>query len=143
MQIFAAREQDAHQGWIWLQNPNFLDRCVVKITNPANRRSVYCEVCQIEDNFLRKYNQRPRIIITNPASTIVIGGWYRARLGGLQTQTDVVLEVRSCRRPRRWWWQFNACVGHPQTVVRMAAWMGGIGLVVGIIGLALGMASWF
>jgi hypothetical protein len=141
MRIFAAREEDAHQGWVWLQDPSLPARCVVKITNPATRTSVYCETLQIEGNFLREYNQSPRVTITNPASSMVIGGWYRASLGGLQTQTDVALEVQRCRGARGWWWRFKACIGHPQIVVRMAAWMGGIGLVVSIIGLALGVAS--
>jgi hypothetical protein len=141
MQIFAAREEDAHQGWVWLQNPSLPARCVVKITNPANRKSVYCEACQIEGNFLRKYNQFPRITIDNPASAIVIGGWYRHLLGELRTRTDVGLKVQPCHWGWGWWWKFRACFGHPQIVVRLATWLGVIGVVLGIIGFVFGIAS--
>ncbi len=141
MKIFAAREEEAHQGWVWLQDPSFPARCVVKITNPANQTSVCCEALQIEDNFLRQYNQPPRNEITDPASTIVIGDWYRKSLGGLQTKTDVDLIVQPYRWGLRWWGKFRACAGHPQTVVRVAIWTSGIGVVLGIMGLTLGIAS--
>jgi hypothetical protein len=138
MEIFAAREEDSHQGWVWLQSPDLPARSVVKITNLATRRSVYCEALQIDSSFLKGYNQPPRLTITNPQNALVIGAWYRAGLGGVSTQSDAPLTVRSSNS---WSGQFLACIGHPQVVVRLAAWLGGIGLVLGIIGLGFGIAS--
>jgi hypothetical protein len=136
MKVFAAREEDAHQGWVWLQRPELPSRCVVRISNGS--RHVYCEALQIERNYVTQYNQPPRFSITDPSSSIVLGAWFRAKLGGLQPQTDVPLDIKPCRS---WWAQFKACTDHPQVVVRLAAWLGGLGLLLGIIGLALGVIS--
>ncbi|GAA5072274.1 hypothetical protein [Lysobacter panacisoli] len=138
MRIFAALGDDAHQGWVWLQDPTLPPRCVVKITNLATRKSVHCEALQMDVSFLQGYNQSPRITINDPASSLVIGAWYRAGLGGLSTQTDVRLKIVA---KNSWFGQFRACVGHPQVVVRLAAWLGGVGFALGVIGLVLGVAS--
>ncbi len=138
MKIFSAREEDAHQGWVWLQDPSLPARSVIKIRNAQTGKSVYCEALQIDRNFLKNYNQERRFTIDDPANTIVIGAWYRAGLGGIQSQSEVPLTVSECNS---YWGQFKACIGHPQVVVRLAAWLGGIGLVLGILGLILGVIS--
>ncbi len=138
MKLFAAREDDAHQGWVWLQRSSLPARSVIKIRNPMNGNCVYCEALQIDDNFLKNYNQSPRFTITQPSDTIVIGAWYRAMLGGIQSQAELPLEITTCNS---WWGQFKYCTGHPQVVVRLATWLGGIGLLLGLIGLVLGIIS--
>lgn len=135
MKLFAAREEDAHQGWVWLQNSTFPPRCVVKITNPANGCSVYCEALQIEGNFLAQYNQSPRYFIEEPRSSLVVGVWFRASLGGLQAQSEVPLQIKPCKS---WWAHFKACTHHPQVVVRLAAWLGGIGSLWASLGFYSG-----
>jgi hypothetical protein len=138
MNLFAALREDTQQGWVWLQDASLPARSIVKITNPANGKSVYCEALQIEDNFLRAYNQSPRISISTPKATLVISGWYRAKLGSLSTQADVPLNIKPSNL---WWGKFKACTDHPQIVVRVAAWLGAIGLFLGVVGLVLGVLS--
>lgn len=138
MKIFAAREEDAHQGWVWLQLPEFPARCVVRITNPANRMRVYCEALQIDKNFLYKYNQSSRFSIAEPSISLVIGAWFRAGLGGIDTQSELPLEIVKCNS---WRGKFLACTHHPQIVVRLAAWLSGVGLVLGLMGILLGVWS--
>ena len=138
MRIFAALREDIQQGWVWLQNPTLPARSIVKIKNPANGNVVYCEALQIDDNFLSAYNRPPRIPITSPESALVINGWYRAKLGGLSTQSDSSINIKPSNC---WWGQFKACTDHPQIIVRVAAWLGAIGLFLGIVGLVLGVAS--
>lgn len=137
MKIYAAREEDAHQGWVWLQRPDLPPRGVVCIVNPANKAKVHCEALQIERNFLDNYNQAPRWTISDPGSALVIGEWFRAKLG-IKTQEDTQLQILPCRT---WWGQFKACTDHPQVVVRVAAWLGFVGLVLGLVGLVLGIIS--
>lgn len=138
MKIYAARDEDIHEGWVWIQRQTLPPRVVVRITNPANRMAVYCEAMQIDENFLRLYNQPVRPSITQVQDALVIGAWYRAGLGGLSPQSDVPLEIE---RFDSWIGRFRACIGHPQVVVRLGAWLGGLGFVLGLLGLALGILS--
>ena len=138
MKIFAALKDDAHQGWVWLQNSTLKQRSVIRIVNPANGLSVYCEALQIDDNFLKIYNKSPRIFIQDPSQSLVIGNWYRAGLGGVSKQSEITLEIHACNS---WIGKFCACIHHPQAVVRVGAWLGGVGLLLGLIGLGLGVLA--
>lgn len=138
MRIFASLREDTQQGWVWLQDPSFPPRSIVRIENRSNRKVVYCEALQIDDNFLAAYNQSPRFTIKAPQESLVIGGWYRALLGGVSTQSDTPLCIKSCNTC---WGKFNACIYHPQTVVRVAAWLGLISVILGSLGVVLGAAS--
>ena len=138
MKIYAARDEDIHEGWVWLQDSALPPRVVVRILNPANRMAVYCEAMQIDPNFLRLYNQPSRLPINQAQGALVIGAWYRAKLGGISPQSEVPLQIE---RFDSWVGHFRACVDHPQVVVRQGAWLGGLGLVLGLLGLALGILS--
>ena len=138
MKVYAALSDDIGEGFVWLSKPGLKQRSVVKIINPANRRTVYCEALQFEKNFLTRYNQSPRFTITDEGSSIVMGSWYRSRLGGLETQKDYALEIVSASS---WPAKLRMCVGHPQLVVRVAAWLGIISVALGGIGVALGILS--
>lgn len=138
MKVFAASREDIHQGWVWLQDANLPARSIVRLTNSSNGRTVYCEALQIDDNFLAEYNKSPRFTIAQPTSSIVMGAWFRAKLGGLPTQTDIHLVVSPANCC---WGRFKACVDHPQIVVRLATWLAGIGLILGVIGFVLGVVS--
>ena len=98
----------------------------------------YCEALQIDKNFLSLYNQSPRITIHNTQTALVINSWYRAALGGLSTQSEVTLNIK---HSNCWWGKFKACTDHPQIIVRVAAWLGAIGLFLGSVGLVLGVLS--
>ncbi|TCV82718.1 hypothetical protein [Sulfurirhabdus autotrophica] len=138
MKLFATLREDSQQGWVWLMDSSLSPRSIVKIINPANGKIVYCEALQIDKNFLSAYNLSPRISINRPQSAIVIGSWYRAALGGLSTQEDVSLIVKPSNN---WWGRFMACAHHPQTIVRVAAWLGLISVGLGLLGAVLGATS--
>lgn len=123
---------------MWLHKPGLPPRCVVKIKNPENGRIVFCEALQFDDNFLQQYNQDSRHKIDSKESSIVMSGWYRARLGGLETQREYALEItdaHSC------WGKMRTCMHHPQTVVRVAVWLGLLSLALGLVGMVLGIVS--
>jgi hypothetical protein len=141
MRLFAARNEDVQDGVVWLQSPGLPPRCVVKITNHANKKSVYCEALQMEANFLCAYNHPPRFDITNPAESLVMGGWHRALLGGLATGQDVPVSYAPCNS---WCWgKIRACFDHPQTVVRVSAALGVVGLILGVLGFLAGVVPLF
>lgn len=141
LKIYASLWEDSQQGWVWLQAPKLPLRCIVIISNPANKRAVYCEALQIDDNFLKRYNQPQRIFIETPENALVINEWYRARLGGIQTQTKVNLIIRpvSCQL----YGKFKACTHHPQVIVRISVWLGFISVILGLIGIFISIASFY
>lgn len=133
--LFALPRDDVQQGIVWLQDPTLPPRGVVRISHRENKKTVYCESMQIDSNFLRHYNEPPRIQITDPVHALVIGGWHRAMLGNLPTRQHAELTIVPCLTA---WGKVRACIDHPQTVVRVGAWLGLIGLLLGIVGTILG-----
>src|SRR5258708_4407361 len=138
VKIYATLSDHLGEGFVWLAKPGLAPRCVVKITNPQSNRTVYCEALQFDENFLTRYNQHPRITISNEEASIVMGSWYRARLGNLETQKDYPLEIVSANS---WPAKLRMCVGHPQLVVRVAVWLGIISVALGGVGVLLGFLS--
>jgi hypothetical protein len=138
MKLFAALREDTQQGWVWLENSSLTMRSIVKIKNTENDKSVYCEALQIDKNFLKTYNQEPRHAITDTKNTLVISGWYRAKLGDLKTQSDASLVITACNS---WWGKFRACTHHPQVIVRVAAWLGLVSVILGLLGVIISLVS--
>lgn len=143
MKIYAAMHDDSQQGWIWLRDVAIPSHAIVRIRNKDTKHSVYCEALQIDRNFLHKYNEAPRITISNPDNVLVINGWYRAKLGGIDTGSEIDLSVETINSL---YGRIRACQYHPQNVVRIATWLGvssvalGVfGLILGVIGLILGV----
>jgi len=138
MRIFAARSEDVQQGVVWLRLRCMPPRCVVRIKNLANDKSIHVEAMGIGDNFLRDYNQGDRVRITDASEALVICAWHRAGLGGLDTGSvaDLQIELKDGR-----WGKLRACLDHPQTVVRVGTWLGAIGFLLGAVGFALSLLS--
>jgi hypothetical protein len=137
MRVFAALRDDISQGWVWLDRNDLPLRSIVRVNNQANGKVVYCEALQIDKNFLRVYNQAPRLSITDTKNTLVVGAWYRLKLG-VATQVDYDFDVRPSQR---WWGRFWACAHHPQIVVRIAIWLAAWSVVLGLLGAVLGVIS--
>lgn len=138
MKLFAALREDTQQGWVWIKNSSILPRSIIKIQNSSNGKSIYCEASQIDQNFLKNYNQAPRREISDPENSIVINGWFRHLLGNLSTNSEAHIKIESSNS---WFGKFRACTHHPQVVVRVAAWLGLISVGLGFIGVILGMIS--
>lgn len=138
MRIYASLDDDIGEGFVWLRKAGLPARGIVKITHTDSGRSLFCEALQFEDNFLQKYNQSPRFTIDNPESSVVMNGWYRARLGGLQTQREYPLDIAQADS---WRGKIRACMDHPQVVVRVAVWLGLLSVALGVVGVLLGIIS--
>ena len=138
MRIYAARSEDVQQGVVWARRLGMPPRCVLRISNPANGKAIHCEAMSIDENFLRDYNQAPRFSIDPQGDALVVSGWHRALLGGIKTGADVDLTIDERNGS---WGKLCACLDHPQTVVRVGAWLGAIGLGLGVVGFALSLWS--
>jgi hypothetical protein len=131
-------KEDINNGWVWVAKPEVARRTVVCITNRENHKSIYCEALSIDTNFVRAYNQGDRYQITDPANSIVLNEWYRTHLGDLRTQVDYDLNVENAEHLVG---RLRSCIHHPQIVVRIAAWISLLSLLLGVIGIALGALS--
>jgi hypothetical protein len=79
--IYAALSDEVKEGWVWLREPQMLAFTPIEIHNPVTGRSVYCECRRIDSNFMRKYNELPRITIDDHKRALVISEWVSRRTG--------------------------------------------------------------
>lgn len=148
MKIYATLLDDVAEGFVWLKKDGIPPRCVVKITNKDNGRSVWCEALQFDTNFLNGYNRSQGTVeIDNPESSMVMSYWYRAKLGSpeapLETQKEYALDVGDANSVLG---KLRASISHPQLVVRVAAWLSLLSVLLaialGVPGLVLGVCSY-
>lgn len=151
LELFAALYEDVQNGVVWFNatDPKLTSRSVVRITNPSTGKSIYCEALSVDHNFVDRYNSRfkrnytespstfstPKLMVGEPA--IVMSEWYRRKLGIQYREGKVSLEI-DC--PSRWcaFAKLRACCAHPQTVVRVATWLGVTSVALGVVGVGLG-----
>jgi len=142
--IRAALHEEANEGWMWMDE--LPSRTLVKVTNRGNNRSVICQVRKFDENFLKKYNDRPTICIPIESKkrkpTIVMGQWYRDALGGFDTTDEdnnsrqAYLDVKNVLWISLPWATLRAAAGHhPDTVVRLGTRLGVLGAYLGMLGL--------
>lgn len=136
--VVAALQMDINQGWVWLTGSGFDQRSIVKITNKANNKSVYCERLEIDENFIKEYNKSSRVNIDPKEETAVINAWYRKKLGDITTKASHDLLIVEANG---WCGKLKANISHPQVVVRLATWLAFISVGLGIIGIGLGWIS--
>lgn len=132
--VLAATRADMNEGWVWLSNHNYAPRSIIRIRNRSNNKAIYCEALEIDDNFTEEYNQLPRVSIDGREDTIIMNGWYRNRLGGIETKRKHDLEISAANGL---WGRFRASTGHPQVVVRLATWLALISIGLGLLGIGL------
>lgn len=144
--IRAALAEETNDGWVWICGPSIKEldsRTVVKIRRPDRCRSVYTEVRTIERNFLRQYNDSPRISIDCKQDTIVMAEWYRRAIAIRDTTNNdnetgrVPLIVKKVRIPV--WRSLRAACHHPDPVVRLGTRLGILGAWLGLLGVWLGL----
>lgn len=132
--VLAATRADMNEGWVWLSNHKYDPRSIIQIRNELNKAVIYCEALEIDDNFIKEYNQIPRVPINGNENTIVMNGWYRNRLGGIEKKQNHDLVVSEANG---FWGKFRASTGHPQVVVRLATWLAVISVALGLVGIGL------
>ena len=136
--IYASLAEDAQQGWIWSNYPNLQHRSVIKITDTKTKRYVYCEILQIDQNFIRRYKEARTHKIEKTEDAVVMSEWYRQILGYSTQETISTMNIKPANCC---WGRFRACTHHPQVVVRVAAWLGLISVCLGMVGVILGVLS--
>jgi hypothetical protein len=138
--IYAALREDVNSGWVWISEPKFRQRAVIRISNSDTNKTVYCEVLQIDDNFLNYYNDYGggRISIEKGAHVLVLNQWYRKILGDLSTKSEYEFTITEAEN---WKGKIKSCFQHPQVIVRVATWLAALSVVEGLLGILFGIIS--
>lgn len=73
--IYAARDDEADKGFVWICNPALPSRAIVKLRcdNDGRRWTTFCEARHIDRNFLKQYaegRRGPRRPTTLPESRV-------------------------------------------------------------------------
>lgn len=141
--IRAALHDEANEGWVWTRQ--YMSRTIVRIRNPKNKRSVFCQVRKLDGNFCEIYRDDPkkRRVPIIDADTVVMSQWYRDALGGLDTTNIdnksglVDLDIDPYEFYWRWWGSLRAAAHHPDIVVRLGTRLGVIGVWLGLVGIGI------
>jgi hypothetical protein len=139
-QVHTALREDFNQGWIWIRSNDLLRRIegsrkIVRIRKSERKNGVYCEAVWADDFYIREFK------IIDPMTAdcqIFMGKWYRHRLE-VEKGQRVELAIDFPGRVQKIFWQFRACLQHPQVVVVLATALGIIAVGLGIIGFGLGL----
>lgn len=135
--VLPALRADMNEGWVWLGRKNSELRPIIRIKNKTKGKKIYCECLEIDNNYLTEYNQpsRYRIQEAEINSVVTMNDWYRKKLGNLEKNREYELEVEEYKTA---FGKLHACLGHPQTIVRVATKLGLWSVALGVIG-AVGM----
>ena len=153
--IRAALRDETNEGWVWMAGSGYRSRTIVRITVPDGTRKAFCQVRQIDENFLDHYNQsdkeksrlvregkKHRIDIDPKTPTIVMSEWYRDALGGFSTTTkkngwkEIELEFQPYDHGlKHLLGQLLAASQHPDISVRLGTRLGVLGTWLGLMGI--------
>lgn len=143
IRVYKALFEERNGGFVWLRSGQLNARSVVRITNQCNGRSLYCDALIVDNNMISRYNtasgKRRKISSNEDDDVIVIGYWYRDKLG-LDENAIRDLNFRACLRIERidcWLYNICACLHHPDLNVRIATILGLVGVALGIMGVAI------
>ena len=136
--VYAALKDHAHEGWVHLHDPGCRTRGIIRISNSSTSRHIYCEALQIGSNFEGEYRESKSTFVLDKNAALVVGKWYREKLGGIATESQATLTIQQCDGM---WGSFRACVDHPQLAIRLTTRLAILSVALGITSLALGLLS--
>ncbi len=137
--VYPSLRDDIHEGYVWTNDSRVQEgtRPIVHIRHPDSNKSVYCEALYLGDSDVRYFNANDCCHQIDPKDQVILmNGWYRGRLGGIQPYQEKKLAITISRGPWSW---FRVSLDHPQSLVRQSAWFGIIGTLLGVLGLAVGI----
>jgi len=132
--------EDINAPYVWLSSLPCKSREIVKLTNAANRKSVWCEVVLASDNYIDRYTNNDRTIgISHELPFMAANEWYREILGISKNEHANIKITIS-------WWplfirQLLASYKHPDNTIRLAADLAIVSVILGGVGLILGIIS--
>jgi len=142
--VYAALHEDIAAPYVWLSECPDMDHAlaVLRITQDPKKR-VVCQVREIDPNYRAKYNASEHTRrLPDDKPVAVMSMWYRDLLGA-QKGEAIGIEVEPVRQgfPRVCWAQLQFSRKHPDHSVRIAANLGIVSVLLGLLGFALGIVS--
>jgi len=144
--LLRSRRDELAEGWVWIRDRHVEDlvrrrRPIAEVSHTSHGKvkRVYCEMVYADDNDLAALNAS--FLARKPdRRAVFMSSWYREKLGieWNHPPNKCVLLTIDLRRARSFSWQILACADHPQVVIRLATWLGLLGLGLGVIGVGLG-----
>lgn len=134
--IFAELAENVTVGCIYIASPTLQPHTIARVRCQDTGKTIWCETMPLDANFLTRYNLPPRLSIKEPESAMVVGHWYRTRLGDISTQSEVEMTVE---KKDALFGRFKASQMHPSNVVRMAWVLAVVSCGLGLLGLILGV----
>lgn len=132
--------EDINAPYIWFSSLPCKSREIVKLTNTANQKSVWCEAIVASNNFIDRYNKNKRTKnISRDHPFAIFNEWYRDELG-ISKNEQSNIKITVSRQPI-FIRQLFASYKHPDNTVRLAADLAFVSVILGGIGLALGIIS--
>lgn len=147
--VYRSLFEEMNEGYVWINEPEWPSRKVVKITNVSEEsdgKSIYCETRTIENGFKKNYVEKNTTvksgkewedIASDGENQIVISQWYRDDLD-IDPDDHVDLKIEET------WWPFGnyyASRNHPNVVSRIATMLGTWSLILGGLSVLLGLLS--
>lgn len=139
--VYVALHEEARECWVWLPFDSSLSADYVSIRYPGTGWSVVCERRVIDKNFRDVYNSAGGTIpLPDSGQFVVMNAWYRQRLGLLDTDPDVSLEIRDARG---WLAMYRASRQHPSPAIRISICLALLSVFLGFIGFLAGAIALF
>ena len=155
-ELHKAISEDIASGWMWVETKDkelgeWLEarRPVAKVS--YKHAAVYCEVLSADEIDLKRFDEfyskhgLTRVSSSDeapPKERVFINHWYRNKLGIGTLTPGSLLHISLKFRPGligESWYQLNACMAHPQVIVRFVTWVGLVALGLGAFGAGLAL----
>ncbi len=155
-ELHLAISEDIASGWMWVETKNTDLRELLNAHRPIAKVSyknaaVFCEVLCADSYDLKRFDEfYEKHGLTQVSSSgkaeqknrVFINHWYRNKLGIVDVAAGGSLDISFKFRDSlvgETWYQANACMAHPQVIVRVATWVGLVALGLGVFGAGLAL----
>jgi hypothetical protein len=141
--VRTALAEDINAPYIWFSSLPCDSRDIVRIINRETSKSIWCQAIKAGDNFIVRYNENQKTLkVESQTPFVVLNEWYREKLDLRKNETSQ-LEVRCYAWLPLFLKQLLASYKHPDNTVRLAVDLSLVALILGVIGLVLGFASFW
>ncbi len=136
-------DSEISEGYVWITDKNILaSRGVIKIvrTDIFPCPVIFCDGLYCDENYLKKRTKIKDAVKNDKErgiESVILSAYYRSKLDINESgdNSSVVKLYVSSVGYFNFVDRIAACIQHPQVGVRMAAWIGICGLIIGVVSI--------